>query len=297
MNDRTSSLAGIRTHWTPAYGDDNLEHESPNAMPELPEVETVARQLDPLVRGRRVTAVEVFDERIDTGGLTVLVGRRIDRVLRMGKQVVFQLGDPGDRRWLAVHLRMTGRLRVTDGRDEDGRHVRARVRMDRGSVDFVDARRFGTMCSYRRLADVRPSGLEPLSAAHTAATLATLLGASSQPIKPWLLRQDRLVGIGNIYASEILFACRLDPRRPARSLAEPEVRRLHRAIRRVLRAAIDACGTTFSDFQDVRGTEGSFGAFLAVYGRRGEPCRRCKRPVERLVQAGRSTFLCARCQG
>ena len=265
-------------------------------MPELPEVETVARQLDPSLRGRHVTSVEVYDDKIDARELANIVGARVDRVFRVGKQVLIQLGEPGSRRWLAIHLRMTGRLLVDDASPRNGRHLRARIRMDPGRLDFVDPRRFGTLRVHGRLGDALPRGLEPLSRAHSAAALATLLGQSAQPIKPWLLRQDRLVGIGNIYASEILFACRLDPRRPAGSLTGVEVVRLHRAVRRILRAAIDACGTTFADFQDARGTEGSYQEFLSVYGREGAPCRRCRRPVERLVQAGRSTFLCERCQ-
>ena len=265
-------------------------------MPELPEVETVARQLTPLIRDRLVTGVEVLDERIDGRDLARIVGLKVDRVFRLGKQVVIQFGEPGTRRWLAVHLRMTGRLLADAGGAHTERHLRVTFELDRGRLDFVDPRRFGTLRVHDRLGDARPRGLEPLSRAHTAASLTALLGRSAQPIKPWLLRQDRLVGIGNIYASEILFACRIDPRRPAGTLTDGDAARLHRAIRRVLRAAIDACGTTFADFQDARGAEGSYQAFLTVYGREGAPCRRCRRPVARFVQAGRSTFLCSHCQ-
>jgi len=264
-------------------------------MPELPEVETVARQLDPLLRGGWVLGIEVYDPTVAEPRVGEVVGMHVDRVFRRGKQVVIQLDEPGARRWLAIHLRMTGRLLFGEaGADE--RHLRMRFELDRGWLRFVDPRRFGTVRIHRTLAETRPAGLEPLSRQHTAAALAGLLAGSSQPLKPWLLRQDRLVGIGNIYASEILFAARLSPDRPAGDLSPAEVRRLHRAVRRVLRAAIEACGTTFSDFQDARGTEGSFGELLTVYGRAGQPCRRCSGTVTRVVQAGRSTFWCERCQ-
>jgi formamidopyrimidine-DNA glycosylase len=141
-----------------------------------------------------------------------------------------------------------------------------------------------------------PPGVEPLSRHLTATTLGELLGHSRQPLKIWLLRQDRLVGLGNIYASEILFAARLSPLRPAGDLSPEEVQRLHRAMRRVLRAAIDCCGTTFSDFQDAHGAAGSFQECLAVYSRAGDPCHLCETPVKRLVQQQRSTFWCPRCQ-
>ena len=163
-------------------------------------------------------------------------------------------------------------------------------------LTFNDPRRFGTIAVTRRLGDLRPAGVEPLSDRFTATCLRDLLGASRQPLKNFLLRQDRVVGLGNIYASEILHASRLHPARPAGSLTDAEVGRLHRATRRVLRAAIDCCGTTFSDFQDARGVSGGFQEFLQVYGRAGAPCRRCGGTVERTVQGGRSTFACDRCQ-
>jgi len=215
-------------------------------------------------------------------------------VFRLGKQVVFRLRDNARPFWLAVHLRMTGRLTVCDSAEP--RHLRVWFGLDEGVLAFHDPRRFGTFAVTRRLGDLRPVGVEPLSDRFTARLLRDLLGTSRQPLKNFLLRQDRIVGLGNIYASEILHASRLHPVRPAGSLSGAEVRRLHRATRRVLRAAVDCCGTTFSDFQDARGVSGGFQQFLQVYGRDGEPCRRCSGTVERTVQGGRSTFACDRCQ-
>jgi formamidopyrimidine-DNA glycosylase len=268
-------------------------------MPELPEVETVARQLAAPLTGRSIEALHVFDDRLRAPALDAVRGRTIETALRLGKQVVMPLvGGRGPRSWLAVHLRMTGRLLiVAHAPAADERHLRAALELDRGWLLFVDPRRFGTLRHHRRRRGVMPPGDEPLSRRFTARRLAGLLGSSRTPLKPWLLRQDRVTGLGNIYASEILHAARLSPDRPAGSLDEAEVRRLHRATRRVLRAAIECCGTTFSDFQDAHGVTGSFQRFLQVYGREGEPCLRCRGPVRRTVQQGRSTFSCGGCQG
>ncbi len=266
-------------------------------MPELPEVETVARQLDPLLRGRRVTGVSVRDARLEPLDGAALHGARVRRVTRRGKQVVISLRRGGRRLYLVVHLRMTGRLLAGSGTvDAREPHLRALIRLGEMTLRFVDTRRFGTISLVRRWAETAPRGVEPLSSRLTAAALGRLLAGSRQPLKPWLLRQDRLVGLGNIYASEILFAARLSPTRPAGDLAPREVRRLHRALRSILRAAIDRCGTTFSDFQDARGVSGSFQELLRVYGRAGAPCTRCGAPIARLVQGQRSTFWCPRCQ-
>jgi len=267
-------------------------------MPELPEVETVARQLAPMITGQRLRGLAILDRaRLPVPGRRRLVGRRITRVFRSGKQIVLGLRDRRGVLYLAVHLRMTGRLlyRPDPGRDER-QHLRARFELEHGRLLFYDPRRFGTLTIRDSEEQLRPVGVEPLSDALTAARLGELLGDSRQPLKPWLLRQDRLVGLGNIYASEILHAARLHPLRPAGSLRREEVRRLHRALRGILRRAIECCGTTFSDFQDARGLQGSFQHLLAVYGREGERCRRCGGRIARMVQQQRTSFYCPECQ-
>jgi formamidopyrimidine-DNA glycosylase len=138
--------------------------------------------------------------------------------------------------------------------------------------------------------------MDPFSADLNPRVLGGLIGESHQNIKAWLLRQDRLVGLGNIYASEILFVAGISPLREAASLEATEHRKLLRATRLVLRRAIRNCGTTFSDFQDAQGLTGSYQNYLAVYGRESEPCLRCGTPVVRFVQQQRSTFFCSRCQ-
>jgi formamidopyrimidine-DNA glycosylase len=262
-------------------------------VPELPEVEVVARQLAPRLAGRTVRQLQILDPRLRNGRAPRLAGRAIHGVTRSGKRVLIEFSGGV---WLAVHLRMTGRLLwLDDSGDRD--HLRARFRLDRGELLFQDTRRFGTFDWYRSAESAQPHGVDPLSSALTEQKLATLLRGSPQNLKAWLLRQDRLVGLGNIYASEILHAARLSPFREAGSLARAEVRRLHRCTRRILERAIRNCGTTFSDFQDTRGLTGSYQQLLGVYDREGRSCRRCRAPIERIVQQQRSTFFCPGCQG
>lgn len=267
-------------------------------MPELPEVETVARQLAAQITGQRVRTVELLDRKLGPLSPRLLRGRAVRRVFRLGKQVLLELRrERGAPVWLAVHLRMTGRLVWSPAPEQrHDRHLRARLELERGWLLFCDARRFGTLRLLRQLELARPAGQDPTDPCFTPPRLARLLGQGKQALKVWLLRQDRLVGIGNIYASEILFAAGIDPRREARSLDDDEFRRVHRATRRILRRAIENCGTTFSDFQDARGVEGGYRKYLAVYARDGEGCRRCGGNVEKLVQQQRTTFFCAGCQ-
>jgi formamidopyrimidine-DNA glycosylase len=268
-------------------------------MPELPEVETVARQLAPLLAGRTVRRLRVLDPLLRNGRLPSLAGRTIREVTRSGKRVLIGLsrGSHATPLWLAVHLRMTGRLLYHEGRPPAKlAHLRAVMQLDRGHLLFVDPRRFGTFHGYRSREDAAAGGVEPLAPTLSASRLGRLMQGSAQPIKSWLLRQDRLVGLGNIYASEILHASGIAPTRAAGSLDAAEHRRLLAALRTILRRAIRNCGTTFSDFQDARGAEGSYQHYLAVYDRAGEPCRRCRAPIARLVQQQRSTYYCARCQ-
>ncbi|MBI5499135.1 MAG: bifunctional DNA-formamidopyrimidine glycosylase/DNA-(apurinic or apyrimidinic site) lyase [Deltaproteobacteria bacterium] len=271
-------------------------------MPELPEVETVARQLAPLLAGRVLRRIDVRGPLLEVADRHLARGRRVLGVTRLGKQVAIALGPAGRGTAacrLICHLRMTGRLIWLGPGETRGnpRHVRATLRFDGGRLLFIDPRRFGTLRMESADAPVGNSGTDPMDGRFTPPVLAGLLGGSRQGLKPWLLRQDRLLGIGNIYASEILFAARLDPRRAAGSLSRGEIRRMFGAVRSVLARAIRHCGTTFSDFGDTRGRPGGFGRLLAVYGREGLPCRGCGRSVRRIVQQSRSTFYCERCQG
>jgi formamidopyrimidine-DNA glycosylase len=270
-------------------------------VPELPEVETVARQLAPLLVGRVVRELRVTDPLLRLGRrLPTVRGRRVTAVTRSGKRVVLELSPRASRDsalWLVIHLRMTGRLvwRAHE-RDEETEKPRARITLDRGAVVFLDTRRFGTLDWYDREEAARPAGLDPLSRELSLPALAALVRGSRQNVKAWLLRQDRLTGIGNIYASEILHDAGIGPRRRAGSLGTDETRRLRASMRRILERAIRHCGTTFSDFQDARGLEGSYQQYLAVYDREGQPCRRCRKAIARIVQQQRATYFCRGCQ-
>jgi formamidopyrimidine-DNA glycosylase len=268
-------------------------------MPELPEVETVVRYLQPLVTGRVICSATAPDPLLHPFDPSRVRNVRIAGVERIGKQVVLVLERmrSSRSRWLAVHLRMTGRLSVIPRQDPlPEKHLRAWFDLGDVWLAFVDPRRFGTLQLVNTPDVLQPLGIDPLSPGFTSRQLAGLLQQSSQELKIWLLRQDRLVGLGNIYASESLFAAGLHPQRLTGSMAPAESQALYRAVRHVLRRAIRFCGTTFSDFQYGQSQRGSFQDKLAVYGRDGLPCRRCGAQIERIVQQQRSTFYCPDCQ-
>ncbi|MCC7478375.1 bifunctional DNA-formamidopyrimidine glycosylase/DNA-(apurinic or apyrimidinic site) lyase [bacterium] len=282
-------------------------------MPELPEVETVARQLDPQLRGRRLSSIEILDAKLAGPDWDSLRGFSIQRTFRGGKQVVLEFSRGKLSRFLSVHLRMTGRLiwvpelkgRLADPQACDhyqykvpisDKSLRARFRLSGGELRFYDQRRFGVLALHSDPAGFASAGVEPLGPDFSPASLAGMLAGARGEIKPWLLRQDRIAGIGNIYASEILFACAVHPRRSAGSLSPAEQKDLHRHTVRILKLAIKHCGTTFSDFQDSTGSTGSFQQYLKVYGREGQACPVCARPLERIVQQQRSSFYCPDCQ-
>jgi formamidopyrimidine-DNA glycosylase len=218
---------------------------------------------------------------------------------RRGKNLLFRLeGDEV----LQAQLRMTGRFTLGAGRPDPDRyrHIVAEFDLDDGRTLFYDdMRRLG---GFRWLeaddwaALDRSLGPEPLEREFTARRLATITAGSRAPIKNLLLDQRRLAGIGNIYASEALFRAGILPSRRASTLDMPEIKALHRSIRKVLREALASAGTTLRDYRAVNGRSGRFQSRLAVYGRKDEACRRCGGTVERLVLAGRSTFFCPGCQ-
>lgn len=273
-------------------------------MPELPEVETIRSDLAPELTGRTVARVRISKPDIILNMSArafsrALRGRRIESVQRRGKYLLVELDDG---RLLQVQLRMTGRFAIgrKAARDAGFDHIAARFQLDDSrTLYYDDVRRLGgfQLLEAREWAAVEAElGPEPLEPSFTAARLRERLGGRRAPIKNVLLDQRRLAGVGNIYASEALHRARIDPKRPAGELDRDEVGRLHRAIRRVLRGAIAKAGTTFRDYRAVNGRSGSFQTSLRVYGKEGEPCERCRTPIERIVQAGRSTFFCPACQ-
>jgi formamidopyrimidine-DNA glycosylase len=196
---------------------------------------------------------------------------------------------------------MTGRLLVAlPGERCESRHPAITFLLDHGGrLVYDDVRRFGSLDVLDRSrwrAWSQGLGPEPLSRSFTARSLRHDLGHSRTPIRSWLLDQKKIAGIGNIYANEALFLAKIHPYRPAGSLGDVETRALHRALRKILRSAVEARGTTLRDYRDPLGQQGSFGPQLAVYGREGGPCPRCGGVVMRTVFGNRSAFFCSRCQ-
>lgn len=265
-------------------------------MPELPEVETVARQLNQSVPGSRVRAVEVIDPKYVPLGLEALAGLRFDGAERIGKRVLLSLHRGKQSLLLAVHLRMTGRLIWAATAAAAPPYARVRIFTDKGTLWFCDLRRFGVLELLAERPGAEAGGLEPLGPGFTVEALAGLLQGARGEIKPWLLRQDKIAGLGNIYASEILFAARVSPQKPAGKLDALDIDALQRHTTRILKLAVRNCGTTFSDFQDSRGEVGGYKRFLKVYQREGQPCPDCGSLIARLVQQQRSTFYCPHCQ-
>jgi formamidopyrimidine-DNA glycosylase len=270
-------------------------------MPELPEVETIVRDLGRLITGATIVDVRVIRpdliEREPPESFAAhLRGRRIEGVSRRAKNIVLDLG--GER--LVVNLGMTGRLLVLGPGDGEPSHPGVELRLEDGRrLVYHDVRRFGRLeraDAAAWAARDEALGLEPLSPAFTPEALHDLASRSRVAVKTWLMDQRRVVGVGNIYASEALFRAGIDPRRPARSLSRDEAARLHDAVREVLHEAIDYRGTTLLDYRDAAGERGGFAERLRVYDRAGRPCRACGAPIRRVVQGGRSTFYCAACQ-
>jgi formamidopyrimidine-DNA glycosylase len=273
-------------------------------MPELPEVETIRRRLATVLEGATIESAEIVDPRltrpVDPDLVAdALVGERVAALERRGKYLLWRL-ESG--RTLVVHLRMTGSLRHDpSGRLPEDAHRRATLSFDTGArVGYRDVRRFGTWELLER-EHLRPYlsarlGPEPLAASFTAARLGALLAARRAPVKAFLLDQRRIAGVGNIYADEALWRARIHPLRPAETLDRDEVTRLHRTLRAVLRKAIVLQGSTLRDYVTPDGDGGGMQQEFHVYGRLGEPCDRCGRPIERIVVAGRGTWFCPHCQ-
>jgi len=280
-------------------------------MPELPEVETIARGLQKRVAGDVIQSVWLGEKPQSFKSqpeeiVRVLERARISAVRRVGKHIVFDLEYPsgGNRRtvrrgqWI-VHLGMTGILQVTSPDAEVARHTHAIVKLASGrEVRFVDPRRFG------RLAVSSPDAMtaggftapgdEPLES-HVDRFIELFRGRKT-PIKSALLNQKLLSGVGNIYADESLFRAGIRPRRRAVSLTREQLRKLHEAVQEVLNEAVALGGSSISDYVDADGEEGFFQLQHRVYGREGEPCLGCRTPIKRVVIAGRSSHYCPHCQ-
>jgi formamidopyrimidine-DNA glycosylase len=272
-------------------------------MPELPEVETIRRQLAPHVEGRTIVRAVIGDPRLTrpTAPAEVeagLAGLRIERLGRRGKYLIWSLA--GDRH-LLVHLRMTGAL-LYDPVSTPLPHGRSWLELDDGHrVVYVDPRRFGT-AHLLAGAPARDAyldqrlGVEPLTPEFTAKHLRALTRGVRAPIKAFVLDQRRIAGVGNIYADEALYRARIHPLRPAGQLTTAQVGALRDAIEDALRAGIEAKGATIDDFRHIDGATGSFQDLFLVHRREGEPCLTCATVVRKMVVGGRGTYVCEHCQ-
>ncbi len=281
-------------------------------MPELPEVETIARGLAKSVTGDIIESVWLTNKPEPMKSppaeiVRTLEQARIASVRRVGKHIVVDLSrqsrlpsrkrkradaDVAQAQWI-VHLGMTGRLLVAQPGTEIAKHTHAILRLRSGrELRFVDPRRFGRLTVVRQ--KFHAPGSEPLDVGFEL--FAGLFRGRKTPIKSALLNQKLLSGIGNIYADESLFRAGVRPRRRAASLNRAELQRLYTAVQQVLNEAIAAGGSSISDYVDARGEAGFFQFQHRVYGREGEPCRVCETPVKRIVIAGRSAHYCPKCQ-
>ncbi|MGB8474818.1 MAG: bifunctional DNA-formamidopyrimidine glycosylase/DNA-(apurinic or apyrimidinic site) lyase [Candidatus Acidiferrum sp.] len=278
-------------------------------MPELPEVEAIARTLRPLVERRRIRCVHVLhaiaaNPRGPAHLARMAQGKRIRSLQRKGKYLWLDLA----RGIITLHFKLDGRLlwfsTVTKmfaaaNQPGSGVHVDVAFELDRGVLGFADPRHFGRVQAWESegaCPALASLGLDAISRDFTAARFAEFLASSKRPLKDFLLDQTRVSGVGNIYSCESLWHARLNPRRPANSLSAVEARRLHKAIVSVLARALECCLHPAPDFRDPEWWFQGLETILRVYDREGKACRRCGNEIKRVAQAGRSTYFCAHCQ-
>jgi len=258
-------------------------------LPELPEVETLCRQMNTILPGAKILAVEVADPRL--GNVPPLAGKRVVSVERQGKYIRIEL----ERGMTAVlHLRMTGRLLWQTGDALVPAYTRLIIRFATGRIILIDPRRFATFCLQSM--DAPPAPLENPLEELPARRLRKIAGTRRLPVKSFLMDQRFIAGIGNIYACEILYKAAVDPRRQAGSLTAAEWRKVEKATATVLRRAVACRGTTVSDWRDLFGASGTNQNHLEVYSREGAPCRHCGNSIERITMGGRGTWFCPVCQ-
>lgn len=275
-------------------------------MPEMPEIEALARTVRPLVRGKRIKRCDVIHEiavKPSSGRgakqaakllRNRIRGQRVEAVDRRGKFLLLRLGDG----CLALHFRLSGKLLWFASSKISG-HVDVAFELAKGALGFVDRRHLGRVQWARSPEDIpgiAALGADPLSREFTAARLAEILRSSRLPLKLFLLDQGRIAGLGNIYSSEAMWRARLSPLRPANKVRPAEARALHKGIVAVLRRALECCLDPAPDLRDPNWHFAGLGAMIRVYGREGKPCRRDGHPIRRIAQGGRSTFWCAHCQ-
>ena len=274
-------------------------------MPELPEVETVAQGLRKRALGRRIVSVEIRHASVIVGSveefISTLQGRRFAKVSRTGKAIAVEMTaeDGSASRFLLVRLGMTGQLIVApqDAPVEPHTHVFMRLDDGREELRYRDARRFGKLRSMtleemeKVMGSLGPDA-QRVTEPHFLAAMKGRKGA----IKSWLMNQNFVAGLGNIYADEALFEARIHPLTQPGRVSTDKARELYKAVRKVLDHAVSLGGTTFSDYMDIEGRPGAFLSKLKVYQHTGEPCKRCKHAIRRIIVGGRSSHFCPHCQ-
>jgi formamidopyrimidine-DNA glycosylase len=293
-------------------------------MPELPEVETVRLHLLPEVKGKKITAVKLtLPKQLVTSTPNkfgkLLIGATIKDIHRRGKYILFHLENNYD---LMIHLGMSGRITIVPADSLIEKHTHLRISFGRGSIRprssgsemrFIDPRQFGKIAlmphgDYRLVPGLAGLGIEPFDKKFTLEKLRQILCCRNLPtprlrqagrkMKPLLLDQTKIAGIGNIYADESLFAARIHPETISCKLSEPQLQKLHQAIPAILKKSIRFQGTTLVDegYTNPKGESGRFIKFLKAYGHEDDPCPRCRTPIKRIVISSRSSFFCPRCQ-
>lgn len=274
-------------------------------MPELPEVETVRQGLLKRALQQRLVAVKIYNPQVIVGSAREfahnLAGRRIKSVTRKGKALALELAGKNATapRYLLVRLGMTGQLTVVpqDTPLEPHTHVRMLFEGSAKEIRYRDPRRFGRLrCCTREQLGVIFASLGPDAPDIAPGQFLQAMAGRRGAIKGWLMNQNMLAGLGNIYADEVLFEAGIHPLAQPGRIAKTRARRLHRAVKKVLARALALQGTSFRDYIDIEGQPGKFQLQLKVYQRAGEPCRRCGRSIRRIVVTGRSTHFCATCQ-
>ncbi|MGI6145058.1 MAG: bifunctional DNA-formamidopyrimidine glycosylase/DNA-(apurinic or apyrimidinic site) lyase [Clostridia bacterium] len=273
-------------------------------MPELPEVETVRRSLFPYLKGVRIENVEILFAGIVKEPEPALFrekikGRTVKEIKRRGKYLLFTLDEDLT---LVIHLRMTGQLTICSKEFPLNKHTHLTFALSSGKeLRFTDVRKFGLVYlvptgKWEGIKGLFNLGFEPLAPDFTFDVFTEFITNKQGKLKPFLLDQSKIAGIGNIYADEILFEAGLHPQREIKTLTPREIKKLYFALRTILEESINCRGTTMHDFVDGHGKKGSFQERLQVYGRRGEACNRCGTRLQRIVVAGRGTVFCPHCQ-
>ncbi|MFA4966753.1 MAG: bifunctional DNA-formamidopyrimidine glycosylase/DNA-(apurinic or apyrimidinic site) lyase [Candidatus Margulisiibacteriota bacterium] len=262
-------------------------------MPELPEVETVRQDILPHLKGKTIKAVAIKDVRVIKGISASsfkrsVIGERIEDIERRAKYLLFRMRSG---KYMMVHLGMTGRLLLSPDK-----YVKVSLKLSGNKMLYYsDLRLFGKLKFFNNYPELM-LGPEPLSKEFSFDVLKEILKGRKAPIRSILLDQKLIAGLGNIYVLESLFNSGIDPRRPAKSLKDHEIKKLHKEIKAVLIKALGHRGTSFSWYRDAKGKKGGFQLKLNVYGKKGEPCPRCKTPIKRISIGNRGTYFCPKCQ-